>query len=75
VSPAGQAGVSVTGKEYYFDAFNSSETESLENARAEVKIVPDAIGYPGAQLHIRNEDYYTKAISINPGSVRKTLLQ
>jgi hypothetical protein len=72
VWPQGQAGVNVTGKEYYFDIFNCSEVEPLENVRAEVaEIVPDAIGYPNAPLHIRNEDYNTTEISINPGSARQ----
>lgn len=72
VWPAGSGGVSVTGKEYYFDIFNISEAESLENVRVEVeKIIPDAIGYPNAPLHIRNDDYETREFTINPGSVRQ----
>jgi hypothetical protein len=72
VWPAGSGGVSVTGKEYYFDIFNASEAESLENVRVEVaEMVPDAIGYPNAPLHIRNDDYDTREFTINPGSVRQ----
>jgi hypothetical protein len=64
--------VSFTGKEYYFDIFNSSETESLDNVRVEVaEIIPDAIGYPNAPLHVRNDDYETREFSINPASVRQ----
>jgi hypothetical protein len=64
--------VPFTGKEYYFDIFNTSETESLANVRAEVaEIVPDAIGYPNAPLHVRNDDYETREFSINPASVRQ----
>lgn len=72
VWPAGQGGVSVTGKEYYFDIFNSSEAESLEGVRVEVeRITPDAIGYPNAPLHVRNDEYDTREFTINPGSVRQ----
>jgi hypothetical protein len=72
VWPAGQGGVSVTGKEYYFDIFNSSEAEALENVRVEVaSILPDAVGYPNAPLHIRNDSYNTREFSINAGSVRQ----
>jgi hypothetical protein len=64
--------VPFTGKEYYFDIFNSSEAESLENVRVEVaEIIPDAIGYPNAPLHVRNDDYETREFSINPASVRQ----
>ena len=72
VWPAGQAGVSVTGKEYYFDIFNSSEAEALENVRVEVEsILPDVLGYPNAPLHVRNDSYNTREFSINAGSVRQ----
>jgi hypothetical protein len=72
VWPAGTGGVSVTGKEYYFDIFNASEADSLDNVRVEVaEIIPDAIGYPNAPLHIRNDSYDTREFSINPGSVRQ----
>jgi hypothetical protein len=70
--PAGQAGVSITGKEYYFDIFNSSEIEAIENVRVEIEsITPDALGYPNAPLHIRNDSYNTREFSINAGSVRQ----
>lgn len=70
--PIGQAGVSFTGKEYYFDIYNSSETDPLENVRVEVAdMIPDAIGYPNAPLHIRNDDYNTREFSINAGSTRQ----
>lgn len=72
VWPAGQGGVSVTGKEYYFDVFNSSETDGLENVRVELEsIIPDAIGYPNAPLHIRNDSDDTREFSINAGSTRQ----
>jgi hypothetical protein len=70
--PAGQGGISVTGKEYYFDVRNLSETEPLESVRVEVcKLIPDAIGYPNAPLHVRNDSYQTREVTINPGSVRQ----
>jgi hypothetical protein len=34
-------------------------------------MIPDAIGYPNAPLHIRNDDYNTREFSINPRSVRQ----
>ena len=72
VWPAGQAGVTVTGKEYYFDIFNSSEAESIDNVRVEVSaITPDAIGYPNPPLHVRNDDYVTREFSINPRAIRQ----
>jgi len=70
--PAGQGGVTVTGKEYYFDVRNLGETEPLESVRVEVsKLIPDAIGYPNAPLHVRNDSYETRDFTINPGSVRQ----
>jgi hypothetical protein len=72
VWPANTGGVRVTGKEYYFDIKNTSEAEGLENVRVEVAgIVPDAIGYPNAPLHVRNDDYHTREFTINAGSVRQ----
>jgi hypothetical protein len=72
VWPAGQGGVAVTGKEYYFDIFNSSEVESLDGVRVEVaRMVPDAIGYPNPPLHVRNDDYVTREFSINPLAIRQ----
>ena len=70
--PAGQAGVSVTGKEYFFDIFNSSAAEALDGVRVEVAaLTPDALGFPNAPLHVRNEDYDTREFSINPLHVRQ----
>jgi hypothetical protein len=72
VWPRGQGGVSVTGKEYYFDIRNLSESESLEGVRVEVaEMIPDAIGYPNAPLHVRNDSYDTREFSINPKSIRQ----
>jgi len=72
VWPRGQGGLPVTGKEYYFDVYNASEAEALEDVRVEVsEIVPDAVGYPNAPLHVRNDDYNTREFSINAGSVRQ----
>ncbi len=72
VWPVGQGGVSVTGKEYYYDIVNTSEAESLDNVRVEVaEMLPDAIGYPNAPLHVRNDSYNTREFSINPKSVRQ----
>jgi hypothetical protein len=70
--PAGQAGVPVTGKEYYFDIFNSSEAEALEGVRVEVAgLIPDVLGFPNAPLHVRNDSYDTREFSINPLHVRQ----
>lgn len=68
VWPAGQAGVSVTGKEYYFDVFNTSESVPLESVRVEVtSLIPDAIGYPNPPLHVRyDESYRIEEFSVNP---------
>jgi len=73
VWPPGQGGVSVTGKEYYFDIFNLSEADSLENVRVELlRMVPDAIGYPNPPLHLRNDDTYkVTEFEINPGAERQ----
>jgi len=60
-----------TGKEYYFDIFNASETESLENVRVEANSLPDAIGYPNVPWHVRNDGYETREFSINPASIRQ----
>jgi hypothetical protein len=72
VWPIGQAGISVTGKEYYFDVFNSSEAEALDGVRVEVAdLKPDAIGFPNPPLHIRNDSYNTREFSINPLHIRQ----
>jgi hypothetical protein len=72
VWPIGQAGISVTGKEYYFEVFNSSGADALEGVRVEVAALePDVIGFPNPPLHIRNDDYNTREFRINPRHVRQ----
>jgi hypothetical protein len=34
-------------------------------------MAPDAIGYPNAPLHVRNDDYRTREFTINAGAVRQ----
>lgn len=75
VWPAGQAGVIVTGKEYYMEVFNSSDADAIEGAVVEiVDLKPDALGFKNATLHIRNENderYGTREATIYPGSSRQ----
>lgn len=60
-----------TGTEYYFEIFNSSECEPLENVRAElIAMQPDPIGYLPVPLHIKHDDYEVREFTINPGSTR-----
>jgi hypothetical protein len=57
-----------TGAEYYFEIFNTSESEPLEDGRAElIDQKPDAIGYLPVPLHIKHDTYEQRDFSINPG--------
>jgi hypothetical protein len=69
VWPAEQHGF--TGAEYYFEIFNSSDCEPLENVRAElISMQPDPIGYLPVPLRIKHDDYEVREFSINPASTR-----
>lgn len=60
-----------TGREYYFEIFNLSEAQTLEQVRVElISMQPDVIGYLPVPLHIKHDDYESREFSINPGSGR-----
>jgi hypothetical protein len=62
-----------TGAGYYFDVLNLSESESIENARAElVSLQPAAEYLPlPVPLKIKHDDYETREFSIHPRSIRQ----
>jgi hypothetical protein len=60
------------GVEFYFEIFNQSETETIENVAVElVEMSPDVIGYLPVRLHIKHDESYTADnFSINAGVIR-----
>lgn len=61
-----------TGKEFYFEVFNESHVQSLENVRAElIDISPLEIKYLPVPLHVKHDRTYERTeFTVNPRSGR-----